>query len=84
MKARVHEVGLELPERLQDGVRVPLEEPARVGVIVPVGAVGLEVESATEAVQIDTWLTSTGVLHDMLVIVVWVITLKSKNPALTS
>ena len=84
MKVRVHDVGLELPERPQVGVRVPLEEPARVEVIVPVGAVGLEVESATEAVQVDTWLTSTGVLHDMLVIVGWTMTLKSKYPVLTS
>ena|SRR5436309_4583248 len=83
-KVRVHVVGFELPERSHEGLSVPLADPASVEVTVPVGAIGLAVESETVTVQVDNWLTSTGVSQDRLVVVVWAVTVRSKIPLLTS
>jgi len=47
----------------------PLAEPVAWNDTVPRGVVGEESVSVTVAVQVETWLTTTGLLHDTLVVV---------------
>ena len=68
MTAQVAALAVE-PDREQLGPRVPVAEPERVKVTVPVGTVGLALVSVTVAVQVDSWLTTTGVAQETVVVV---------------
>ena len=57
------------PDREQLGPRVPVAEPVRVKVTVPVGTLGLPLVSVTVAVHVDSWLTTTGVSQETVVVV---------------
>jgi hypothetical protein len=47
--------------------------PVSVNVTVPVGVVGLALVSVTVAVQDEAWFTTTGLVQETVVVVLWVI-----------
>jgi hypothetical protein len=72
------------PDRVQgDPVKLPAT-PVEAKATVPVGVIGVpEAEvSATVAVQVEAWLTTTGLLHDTVVDVVLGLTAIFAVPAL--
>ena len=72
------------PESVQgEPVKLPAT-PVEVNVTVPIGVIGVpEAEvSATVAVQVEAWLTTTGLLHDTVVDVVLGLTAIFVVPAL--
>ena len=72
------------PESVQGELVKPPATPVEVNVTVPVGVIGVpEAEvSATVAVQVEAWLTTTGLLHDTVVDVVLRLTAIFVVPAL--
>ncbi len=61
-------VGLERVQVLE--LRDPPTEPEDVKLTVPVGAMGLVLVSVTVAVQVESWLTTTGLPQETVVVVV--------------
>jgi len=72
------------PDRVQgEPVKLPAT-PVDVKVTVPIGVIGVPEEevSATVAVQVEAWLTTTGLLHDTVVDVALGLTAMFAVPAL--